>query len=493
MWTGTAALKNIDQSLQTIRNEVVRLDTQLSQLTESLGAGQRHRVKIINDIAAVRLVEIERGELQQELTAADQQAAQILDQRRAALDSLNHKLETLNQAISMAEAQRNELLERVNQSSQLIVDTESQVQGQLRQDSGYLEKLDQARASDSVAQEANQKAQQAQADLADKARPYQQDTLFMYLWDRNFGTADYGGRLFSRFMDGWVARLINFAPARVNFWNLTEIPKRLAEHAERVAALAEAAHKTVQQLELDALQAAGSKSLELELTVLRDNLDRHDDELEQLEAELNGCLQERAKFVAGEDDYIQRCIERLALALQHQDLQAIHRHVLATSSPTDDKLVLEMQSLDSRLEELAGDLEDARSLHDNKVNKLKELETVRRDFKNSRFDDVRSGFGNESLLAGVMGQFIQGVVTGADLWRTIQRNQRYRDVGSLPDFGSGGLGSIGDLLGGGQGGHRGRKKRGSSWHLPTPRRGSGGFKIPRGKSNGGGFKTGGGF
>ena len=68
-------------------------------------------------------------------------------------------------------------------------------------------------------------------------------------------------------------------------------------------------------------------------------------------------------------------------------------------------------------------------------------------FKNSRFDDVRSGFGNQALIAGVLGQFIQGVVSGSDVWRVLKRNQRYRKVASSPTFGSGGLGDIADIFG----------------------------------------------
>ena len=120
-------------------------------------------------------------------------------------------------------------------------------------------------------------------------------------------------------------------------------------------------------------------------------------------------------------------------------MKSIHRYVLGTDSPTDDQLVIELQGVDTRLDALTEGLADVRGLHDKKLGRLKELENVRRDFKNSRFDDVRSGFANESLLVGVLGQFLQGVVNGSDLWRVIKRNQRYRNVGSTPDFGSGGV------------------------------------------------------
>ncbi len=500
MWTGTSALKNLDQSLQTIRNEVVRLDSQLQQLTDSLAVNQRHRVKLINDIATVRLVEIEQGDLQARLTAADQQAVEILQQRESALASVNQAIDELNQQIAEAETQRGALLERVNNTSQKIVDVEASVQQALKQDEVYLAQFSKAQLAESVSAEAERKVEQAQADMAEKAAPYKDDALFIYLWERGFGTTEYNGGLFSRFMDSWVARLIGYEESRINYWNLTEIPKRLTEHADSVGDAADQEHMTLQQLELDALEQAGRPSLEVELEALRADLDSHDDSLEELEEQLNSQLSERARFVAGEDEYIQRCLSRLTQAMDHENLQAVHRYVRETVSPTDDQLVIELQNLDARLADTRGDLNDVRTLHGRRLNKLKDLEKVRRDFKNARYDDVRSGFGNETLIASVLGQFLQGVVSGADLWRVLQRNQRYRDIGSMPDFGSGGLGELGDILGGGTLGRRGRtrrsKRRGSSWHWPKPRGGGGGFRLPRGggrSSGGGGFTTGGRF
>jgi hypothetical protein len=501
MWTGTAALKNIDQTLQTIRNDVVRLDNQLSQLSESIAANKRHRVQLIHGIAKVRLSEIENGDLQADLTAADGQALQLLEQRGAALQALYAELEERNQQLLEAEAERDNLLNRANNGSQQLVDIEANVQASLKANSNYMAQFVKASNASSVSSEAEVKVEQAQEDMAAKAKPYQNDQLFIYLWERGYGTVEYKGGLFARFMDGWVARVIKFQQARVNYWNLIEIPKRLTEHADRVAEVADEQHMHLQQLELDALDAAGANSLTAKLQLLRDELDQHDDQLARAEAELNEKLLQRASYVAGEDDYIKRCLARLSQALDHQDLAEVHRYVKATHSPTDDQLVLELQSLDDRLEDVADDLTNLRGMHEAKLSRLKELEDVRRNFKNSRYDDVRSGFGNQTFIASVLGQFLQGAVSGSDVWQAIKRNQRYRNVGSIPDFGSDGLGQLGDILGGGNlggvagGSRKPRPRRQSTWNWPQPRRGGGSFRIPRGGGgkSGGGFKTGGGF
>jgi len=496
MWRGTAALQTIDQSLQSMRNDVVRLDSQLNQLTTEIANNQRHRAKLFNDIARVRLAELDVGELQVSMTAADESAVHTLAQRDKAIAQLANEIEASNDDISTAERDREGLLAILNEKAEALIELEASVQQQLQDDDAYLAQFETAKQAESIAQEALKKVQKAQANMAEKAEPYQADKLFMYLWNRGFGTTEYSGGLFARFADSWVAKLIEYEPARVNYWNLEEIPKRLNDHAERVGDQADTQHMLLQQLELNALENAGVKALEAEIDQGRTELDKHDDEIEALELTLNDQLDQRAKFVAGEDQYIRECLQRLSSALEHKNLASIHRYVRETVSPTDDSLVIELQTLNDSLDDVEQNIADVRNLHDKRFARLRELEKVRRDFKNSRFDDARSGFGNQSLINGAISQFMQGLISGADVWRVIKRNQRYRNVAASPDFGSGGLGEIADMIGGEimRQGRRRRVNRGSSWNWPKPRRGGGVFRAPRGGgSGGGGFKTGGGF
>jgi len=204
LWSGSSALSSIDQTLQTIRNDVVRLDSQLSQLTQSMAGNQRQRNQIINEIAKVRLSSIEEGDLLQVMSVADKDAADILDKRELALESLNKDIEQLNQQILQRESDREELLDKLNQVSQQIVDIEAQVQKQLEQDDTYRTKLSDATELDSIAQESSRKVEVALEDMAEKAKPYEADKLFMYLYQCGFGTTEYKGGLFD-LLDLWMA------------------------------------------------------------------------------------------------------------------------------------------------------------------------------------------------------------------------------------------------------------------------------------------------
>ncbi len=497
MWAGTSALQNIDHALQNVRNETVRLNHQLSSLTNSMAVNQRQRLALIEKIAQVRLSAIEYGELNASLTIADKQALETLKLRDQALIQVSKRVDTLNHSVSEIEVGRESLLKSVNNLAQKLVDVEANVQAQLSKDPAFLAQLEKTSAANAVSHEAEQKVSRAQVDMDEKAKPYQEDALFQYLWERGFGTADYQAGFFVRFMDTKVAKLINYNQTRVNFWNLTEIPKRLEDHADHVASLADDEHDVLQQLELDALEKAGANELASSVGQARDALDECDDKIETLENDLNDAIAKRATFISGEDSYLKKSLSTITRALESNNVAAINRYVLATHSPTDDQMVIELQNIDHQLGSAMDNLDDVKRLQQKQSSKLSELESVRRNFKNARFDDVRSGFNNQSLLVDVLAQFVSGLVDGSDLWSVLKRNQRYRQTKSSPDFGSGQFESaIGSILGEvvRQAGRQSRRQRRSTWNRPSSRRStkrSSGSSSNR--SSGGGFRTGGGF
>ena len=505
MLAGSQVLKSIDQGLKTLRNEVVRLDTELDSLNAQVNQDQRERLQLINEIATVRLDAIESGEVLAELSAADLQVQELLEQRQIALKDLDSAIVVSKREIDSAEQHRENTLALFDKLGQELIDLESAVQSKLEQSASYLTKFKNAKKAESIAEEALSKVERAQLDLKEKAKPYRADDLFMYLWERGYGTTKYSAGRFTRFMDGWVAKTISYEASRANYWNLSEIPKRLAQHAEHVAEKADLAHEELQKIELETLQKAGKAKLESELEKHRDQLDQQDDSLEEKEDELNKMLNQRSDFIGGQDDYSKRCLSRLTRALDHRGIREIIRYTKQTASSLDDKLSRELQSLDDRTEFIDEDQRAMQRLHANNLKHLKELEKVRRQFKDARFDDLRSGFRNESLITNTLDQFMQGAVSGLELWRVIRRNQRHRKVAAMPNFGSGSLGEIADILGEEllRQGRRRQRRHGSTWNFPRPRRGrSGGFRFPSGGGlggglgrggSGGGFKTGGGF
>ncbi len=508
MWSGISALRELDTSLHSARNDLHRLDAELNRLSEKLSNNQRQQSRALSEIAKSRLDAIVSQSLRERLSTADHQAIQLLEVREVAYKKLEQTILELNTQFKELEERREAKLTEANTIASELAEKEAKIQAELKVDESYLAAYQQAQQADSIADQAEIKAEQSAEDMGAKGAPYEADELFMYLWKRKYATPDYRNfNPLTRFMDGWVAKQIKYDDSRQNYWNIQEIPTRLGEHAERQRTASEEAIAQLEQVELDALKKGGVIQLQTDLENIRAEIDKLDAEIAGYEEKLDALYEERGLYSSGQDEHMKRCIDTLSSAMQHRGFDAVKKSAAATPSPNDDDAVRELHQYKVSAQDINDDLRGLRITHDQKLARLKELEGVRRKFKTHRFDDVRSGFGNEAIIGQVLAQFMQGLVNGTDLWRVIQRNQRHRDVGAWPDFGSGGLGrgSVwGEVFGNSFPSTlpqdtrsrlpRRRRSRSGTFHWPNS--GNGGFRMPSGRGGfkgGGGFKTGGGF
>jgi hypothetical protein len=484
MLSGLKTLQQLDRGLTSVRADVNRIDNELNQLSVGLNANRLGQAQALRELAGIRLDALARAEFMGELEAADQRALSLLEERQAAFEQLEADIEQAAQALADREQERTAQQLTVSERAQAVIDCEHRIQGELEEDTAYQQQLQETRRLDSIAAEAEHKAEQAAADRTEKGKPYEENELFMYLWQRKYGTPEYQAGPLARFLDAWVERLSNYNEYRVNYWTLLEIPLRLKSHAERTRIQANGAVDTLAALETAQAEAAGLPALQAEQADAQAALDAIDDRIEQQEAAHEQLLQQRTAFAEARDRFMMQGIQALSTSLGNKSLLELSDAAHDTHDEQDNRLVRELAELRERHRDIEEELRDHRRLHEAKLDRLKDFEQVRRRFKQRRFDDLRSGFGNEGLVMTMLGQFLNGLVDSDELWRVLERHQRHRDVGAWPDFGSGGLGLP--------------RQRRSPWHFPRGRGGSGGgFRLPRSggwrSRGGGGFRTGGGF
>jgi DNA repair exonuclease SbcCD ATPase subunit len=409
----------------------------------------------------------------------------LLQQREQALAALQQKIDEAERAHQQIEAERRHQAIQLDGAVNAVDEAESRLQVKLDADPAYRAAREAAEAAERRAMHAQEKADRSAAELSDKGEDYRGDPLFMYLWERRYGMPAYRASGLFRWLDGKVARLIGFADARANFSRLNDIPKRLQEHADHLAAEADSAFDVLKALDDEARAADGIPALEAHVADEQRQLDDVDERIQAREAEHQALLTTRAEFAVGEDEYTRNAIDYLATEFGRADVADLYRLALATPYPEDDVIVSRMRRLGSELDGQRATLADLRGLLEKHRARLRELEDLRLQFKRNRYDRAGSVFSNDSMLPVLLGQFLAGMLDSKMLWKVLQEHQRYRPRRSNPDFGSGGfgrgtvwrggLGDIGDVIGGlGRGGF------------------GGGIGGRRG-GGGGGFRTGGGF
>jgi hypothetical protein len=341
--------------------------------------------------------------------------------------------------------------------------------------------LETTRAAEARAGHARDKTAQAAATRREKGVPYEADPLFMYLWNRGYGTSDYRAWPLARWLDGRVAGLCHYEQARRDYAALLKIPERLDAHADRLEQVADQAFIALVKLETAAAEAGGVPALKQAVADAQARQDAVDDRIEALEDQMHAYSAEKSRFTQGEDPDFRRAVDLLTSELEEERLLTLYDYARATATAEDDMLVHELEDTRDELRLADEEVHDHARMRDRIEERLRELEGIRRRFKRSRYDSVHSQFRDEGRLESALVQFIAGAATAGELWKALERSQRYLRIKSDPRFGSGGF-----------------RPRPGSWHTPFPTGGPldwgrSSRRRPGGFPRGGGFRTGGGF
>ncbi|RKT43685.1 hypothetical protein [Thiocapsa rosea] len=495
MMSGRQALGEIDRAVDEARARVAAVEARVETAEQQLQAQRRGQLEDYKALAQLRVGMLADATLLTHLDQSERQVAALLAQRETALTLLKEQIEFADSALRALESERSEQAAQVDAAVQAADATQALTQARLAGDDAYKARLQRATESERKAAHAAEKADRSEQEREEKGVSYRDDPLFMYLWKRRYGLPGYKAWPLTRWLDGKVAGLIGYADASASYARLNEIPERLREHAVALAAAAEAELAALKALDEAARVEDGIPALEAEILQAQEALEAIDRRLAEAQNDLQGLEVRKAFYAAGQDEYSAKALELVTSELQRDDLLELRREALATPFPDDDLIVARLLEREDERRRLDGALQTLRESLARDRQRLDEVDALRKDFQRNRYDRADSQFGNEAMIAMMLGQFLNGALDRRNLWRVMQEQQRSRPERSDPGFGSGAFrrgtvwsGNLGDagrqsdIFGGlgrgsagradGRGGSSGARKRGGS---------------------GGGFRTGGGF
>ncbi len=472
MIPGRQPLASIESEVDSERKAIEELDRRVAEGSARLMEVGKAQTAAYRELAQLRVGSLASGTVTETLDAAEQRVSALLRSRDAAIEALADELRSAQEGRAALEAQRASQARALDQAAAAVDAAEARTQERLSAEPTYRSQLDRAEKLDRIAKHAEEKATRSEQELDEKGRVYREDPLFMYLWNRHFGTSDYRAAPLFRWLDGKVALLARYTEARPDYARLLEIPVRLREHATASRRGADVELDALAELDRKSRAADGIPALESIAAEEARRLEALDRELEQRAAEVQTLLDRRQQFAAGEDDAYREAIDVLAAGLRTEQLQALRQETLATPFPEDDVAIgrlIDLQQEQHRLETAAQELTAALQQH---RDRLRQLESLGSEFKRRQYDLPGHGFQDGALVATVLANVIGGMLSRDALWRVLEQQRRYAPPRSNPTFGSGGFG------------------RGSPWAGGHGPRGGGGHG---GGGHGGGFRTGGKF
>ncbi len=480
MQNGQDVAREISRKLTTAEQDVARIGQQLQGLRAELDGVRTEEARTIAALAKVRLGELDADRITTGLDTADREALAAF----AARDQERQRLQT---AIDDGARQLADLMHertaRVQTRDAAGTAREAQIAAtmqRLAEGEAYQVQRQHVAACIAQAQNADDKAKQAETDRDRKRQPYEADKLFAYLWRRRYRFPDYRALPLFATLDGWVARLCSYDAAHRDYGMLLAIPERLRAHAIGLAATAAAEAGKQTALETEALQQDGVPQLDAALQQAQGQLQDTEARLDTAERGQQDRFVQQAGIDAGTDAHSQRATQALDAQLASEDIVTLRADAERTATPADDQLVRQIADLRQRADQLRTELAAVEAQHQAaQIARGRVLDLSSR-FRREGYDGGNSLFDGLDV-AWLLGRLLSGALGSGDAWTTVRNRQRWRPSPSISRspsiFGSsgGGLRIGGIKIGGGGFG------------------GGGGFHGGGGFGGGGGFRTGGGF
>lgn len=438
--SGRSALDTIQRAIKDEQARTRQLDAELARANDELMKLDAERNREHKELAKLRIGFLADSDILQRLDDADRQVLALLRRRDTALQAIREQLDAAEAAREQLEAQRAAVADEIEGIAAEIDKVEASVQESLKADAGYQAQVRKAHEAERVAVHADEKATQSEQELEAKGASYRADPLFMYLYQRKFGTSEYRGGGLTRWLDGRVAKVIGYHDARPNYARLLELPQRLREHADFVGAVSDEEFARLKELDAEARAAAGIGRLEQELGAAEARLAQADEDIAKAAEAYQAELAEAERYAVGEDPEFQQAVAYLSSEFGREDVSALRREALATPFPDDDLIVARLLDLEAERARQAQSLLELKQVAEANRKRVSELEQIRQEFTKRNYDAPGNTFANGAMVASVIGQLVMGALTKDAFWRVLQQQRRYDPRRADPTFGSGGFG-----------------------------------------------------
>jgi len=472
MTSGRKAYEDLNRQVENLRRQAEKASARLAELSRRDEEARAEEARQTAVLARFRLDELAAQRLGQNLGSAEREAMVQMSHKKVAQERCEHAIRDSVALQAQLEGRRQELLAECDALRERYEREHADVATRTRATPRWQALSEKADRLAGQAALADEKAAVAEADRVEKGRPYEADRLFVYLWQRRYGSASYRAGPLARTLDGWVARLVGWQEAARNYRMLVALPLYLRRHAEELRRQAEAAQEELTRLEEQALAEAGVTALQEQVRTLEQGIDGLSAQIAAEEQKHAALLQRRGELAEGRDEYTRKALEALTRAIEQAPADALRRESQATASTVDDNATTGIEQARRSRQQIAGELVAARREHETVMASLQRVEELRRRFRDQHYDSGDSEIGEGLEWDDVLMGVIRGALEIGRAWERVQRHQRFR----LPK----GVNLPGGIFGGGR-----RSGGGGGF-------GGGGFKGGGG-FGGGGFRSGGGF
>ena len=377
--------KETEARLESVRQRSQDVDRLRDELDEQ-------RSEALIDLAEHYLPELTREAIRNTWIEVRSSISQILLRKEDHCNRLRNSLQQKNDQRQHAESRLNKVTADLDEAISEQEELGKQVEQELKQDPLFVELSDRAAVAEAALERAEANLSEIEQDAARKLPAYDESKLFRYLYDRDFGTSQYGKRGFTRRMDRWLAKLVDFHKAKQGYEFLRDTPERMRQiiaedrkSFETVMEEIERHHDTVSRR----LGLTGKAEQVEQLKVQRsDQLG----ETERIQSQADELQHELTDLEDPRGHYYREAIEVFREMLEHSSTRDLQRRARATVDVTDDQIVARLYGVDEDAARLVQREQTRQSEIASAQQVLDALGRLVQRFRAAEFDSSRSQF-----------------------------------------------------------------------------------------------------
>ncbi len=412
------AYHEAQHQLESARGQIAAAGAELGQL--SAGKGDA-----LLELARHYLPALTRQAVEITWSEARDGVLDVLRRKESHVGRLVSELEQLDRQRDASEAELasvNTRLDAANERQERLAQAVSEA---LSTDASFADSANRAAEAEASLQRAEANLDEIERDALGKLPSYEQSSLFMYLYRRQFGTPQYRSRGYTRSIDQWLSRYIGYPEARKGY----EFLKSTPQHMREVIADDRQSLNTVLD-ELERRRDAVAQELGLTDTIaevqnLTDQRAKLVESLAQIERRTQTLQNERLQVDDPNGRYYHEAIERFREMLAKADPRALAEQAKLTATVEDDAIVDRLQGLHTEMEQVTGQVRQRQQTVSGLTHHLQSIGTIINRFRAAGFDSQRAEFDGTVDLVGELQAALAGQGDYEALWQRLRRSQRW--------------------------------------------------------------------
>ena len=396
-----------------------KLDAHMKELLEKRGEG-------LLKLASMFLPEISKPAIEKTFDGIRSDLLMILARKEAHQRELKNKLDAADTEAKQRTGELEEVTHRLNEKVAQREALEAKVAETLKGNSEFQERSKLALQAEENLHRNEQRVGDIEKDAAEKLPNYEKSRLFLYLYDRKFGTLEYKGGEWTRAIDGWVAKMIDYNNAKNGYEYLKKTPKLVGEEVAKRRDQFNALMQQVETIQRAEADKAGLTEVLREGDALGDERDRLVQVIEQLRKQAEDFQKGLAQLATTQNQFYKEAIERFRGFLGETKLALLQKRAKETPEPDDDAVVADLASLETEIQNVQPKLAEIDERRQTAERLQQGLDLVVRRYRKANFDSQRSFFPQNFHVRMLADRFRSGRLDADTFWDEIRSAQQFR-------------------------------------------------------------------